>query len=69
MTARIVKVQSNKNIWHEVQIRFLWIFWLDANMFKPGFSSVYLTLDEAMEALDKLKGSKLKKKVECIVKF
>lgn len=69
MTARIVKVQSNKNIWYEVQIRLLWIFWLDANMFKPGFSSVYLTLDEAMEALDKLKKSKLNKKIECIVKF
>ena len=69
MTARIIKVQSNKNTWYEIQIRFLWVFWLDANIFKPGFSSVYLNLDDAMNSLDKLKKPKLKKTVECVVKF
>ena len=69
MTARIIKVQSNKTTWFEVQIRFLWIFWLDANIVKPGFSSVYLDLEDAMSSLDKLKKPKLKKTVQCVVKF
>ena len=69
MTARIVKVESNKTIWYEVQIRFLWIFWLDANIVKAGFSSVHTNLEDAMDSLDKLKKPKVKKTVECIIKF
>jgi hypothetical protein len=69
MTARIVKVESKRATWYEVEVRFLWVFWLDANIVKPGFCSVYLDLDSALESLDKLKKVKTKRSIECHVKF
>jgi hypothetical protein len=69
MTARIVKVQTPRMEWYLVQLRFLWFIWIDVDVYRPGLSSVYLTLDEALESLNKIKKPKQKRKVECTVKF
>jgi len=69
MTVRIIKIESNKGIWYEVQIRFLYIFWLDADIFNPGFQNIYHSLDEAMENINKLKKTKIKKSIQYVIKF
>lgn len=69
MTARIVKVQTPTMTWYLVQLRFLWFIWIDVDVYRPGLSPVYLTLDEALESLNKIKKPKQKRKVECTVKF
>jgi len=55
MTARIVKVQTPTMTWYLVQIRLLWFIWIDVDVYRPGLSPVYLTLDEALESLNKIK--------------
>ena len=69
MTARIIKVENKNMTWYEVQVRFLWVFWLDADIVRPGFPSVHLTLDKALENIDKLKKVKAKRTVECHIQF
>lgn len=69
MTARIVKVENKTMTWYEVQVRILWFIWLDADVFRPGFPSIHLTLDKALEDIDKLKKVKTKRKVECHIQF
>ena len=69
MTTRILEVTKGPFKWYEVQVRFLWFIWIDVDVYRPGLSSVYLTLDEALESLNKIKKPKQKRKVECTVKF
>jgi hypothetical protein len=70
MTTRIIKVESSRATWYEIQIRLLWLFWVDANMLKPGFCSVYLNFEEAMDKLDDLKRqSNVKKTIQCTVQL
>jgi hypothetical protein len=69
MTARIVKVESKRATWYEVQIRFLWVFWLDADIVRSGFPSVFIDFEEAMDKLNDLKPLKYKKSVQCTIKL
>ena len=69
MITRIIKVTSNDNTWYEVQIRLLWVFWVDADILRPTFKTVYSTFEDAMSSLDKLKIKKKTRVLMCKVKI
>ena len=58
MKARVIRVASGKSEWYEVQVQILGFLWIDANLYKSSFPSVFLTLDEAKLAIEKLKKPK-----------
>jgi|APGre2960657404_1045060.scaffolds.fasta_scaffold760972_1 hypothetical protein len=58
MKARVIRVASGKSEWYEVQVRILGFIWIDANLYKSSFPSVFLTLEEAMLEIEKLKKPK-----------
>ena len=63
MTTRILEVTKGTYKWYEVQVRFLWFIWLDADIYNPSFPNVFASLETAMTSLDRLKKPKTKKKV------
>jgi len=63
MTTRILEVTKGKSKWYQVQVRFLWCIWLDADIYNTDFPKLFMSLDSAMTSLDRLKKPKVKKKV------
>ena len=63
MTTRILEVTKGTYKWYEVQVRFLWFIWLDADVYNSSFPNVFASLETAMSSLDKLKKPKTIKKV------
>lgn len=63
MTTRILEVTKGPFKWYEVQVRFLWFIWIDADIYNTKFPNVFASLETAMNSLDRLKNPKTKKKV------
>jgi len=63
MTTRILEVTKGPFKWYEVQVRFLWFIWIDADIYNTEFPNVFASLETAMSSLDRLKNPKTKKKV------
>jgi hypothetical protein len=63
MTTRILEVTKGTYKWYEVQVRFLWFIWLDADIYNSTYPNVFASLETAMSSLDRLKKPKIKKKV------
>jgi len=69
MTTRIIKIEKGLTVWYEVQVLVLGLFWIPGDVFRQGFPSYFLSLDNAMESLDKLKKTKIKKTIITKVKI
>jgi hypothetical protein len=69
MTTRIIKIEKGLTVWYEVQVLVLGLFWIPGDVFRQGFPSYFLSLDNAMESLDKLKKTKTKKTIITKVKI
>jgi hypothetical protein len=63
MTTRILEVTKGTYKWYEVQVRFLWFIWLDADIYNSTYPNVFASLETAMSSLDRLKKPRIKKKV------
>lgn len=63
MKTRIVRINTGKTEWYEIQVQILGFLWIDANLYDSSFPSVYTNLEPAKASLDKLKKSKLKEVV------
>ena len=63
MTTRILEVTKGPFKWYEVQVRFLWFIWIDADIYNSAYPNVFASLETAMSSLDRLKKPKIKKKV------
>jgi hypothetical protein len=69
MTARIVKVESPKVTWYEIQVKVLGIFWINASILKTSIREAYLDLEDAVSKLEDLKTYKTKRSIERTVEL
>ena len=61
MTTRIIKVEKGTKTWYEVEVLLLRFIWFPADVYRQGFPSVFLSVEDAMLSLDGLKKPKTKK--------
>jgi len=69
MTTRIIKIEKGNLLWFEVQVLLFGLLWIPGDVYRQGFPSHFLSLDNAMESLDKLKKTKTKKTIITKVKI
>lgn len=69
MKARIVKCETKTKTWFEIQVLFLGIIWIDADLYRGGFPSVFLSESDAVWSISKLIKTKTKKTVVNTLNF
>lgn len=69
MTTRIVKFEKGNKIWYEVQVLILGFLWIPGDIYRQGFPSLFTSVEDAMESLDKLKKKKIQKSIVVKVKI